>query len=314
MRELSGCRPDVRARGRTERLAAAAEAQWGVVSRRQFENLGISESTIARWLEERRIARLFPRVYAVGHRVLRDEGRLTAALLYAGDPGGLSHLTAAWWWGLIEPEPPRIHVSAAGDVASRAEVVVHHPRRLDLTSHRGIAVTTVARTLLDSAAQLSFSRLRRAVAEAEFRRLVVLEDVVRVLGRGRPGSAALRSALAAHYPELALTRSVLEERFLALCEAHGIRRPEVNVKVCGLMVDALWRRERVVVELDGHAAHATAVGVERDRGRDLVLRAAGYTVLRYTWSQVTRQGTGVARDVRDHLAAELSGRTPGRRA
>jgi len=110
-------------------------------------------------------------------------------------------------------------------------------------------------------------------------------------------------ALARHRPELARTLSVLEERFLALCERGDMPIPEVNVRMCGLMVDALWRRERLIVELDGHAGHSTVAAMERDRGRELTLRGAGYLVLRYTWRQVTQQPERVAAELRAALAA-----------
>ena len=122
-----------------------------------------------------------------------------------------------------------------------------------------------------------------------------LDEVERVLGRGRRGSAALRDAIEAHQPQLARTRSVLEERFLRLCETHSITPPEVNARVAGLTVDALWRAQRIVVELDGVASHATPAGMEEDRRRDLRLRRAGYTVHRYTWQQLKdRPGLVVA--------------------
>ncbi|CAN5693670.1 hypothetical protein BH24ACT25_BH24ACT25_13160 [soil metagenome] len=141
-----------------------------------------------------------------------------------------------------------------------------------------------------------------ALAEAEYRRLITLDAIEREARRGVPGSAALRSALVRHRPQLALTRSVLEERFLALCEAERLPLPEVNATVCGLMVDALWKEPDVVVELDGHAAHATSTAIERDRRRELRLRAAGYLVLRYTWQQITEQPELVAADLRAALA------------
>jgi hypothetical protein len=310
MPELSGFSPDVRARTRTEGLAALVERQFGVVHRTQLERLGVSGTTVSRWLADHRLVRLYPGVFAFGHAVLRDEGRMQAALLHAGPGSALSHLTGAWWWGLVEDEPPVIHVSAPGDVASVRGLAVHHPRRLEVIRHRGLRVTPVAETILGAAGQVKFGALRRMLAEAEFQRLATLGEMERVLGRGRPGSAALRRAVLLHQPKLALTRSVLEERFLSLCERYEIPLPELNVYVCGLLVDALWRSERVVVELDGHRAHGLPSRMERDRERDLTLRRAGFAVLRYTWAQVTRRPAAVAGD----LNRELSAFAPARRA
>jgi len=182
------------------------------------------------------------------------------------------------------------------------DVVVHGRRRLERVWHARLPVTSVAQTLLDLATDAPTETLRRALAEAEYRRLVDLGAVEAIGGRGVPGSAALRSVLVRHRPQLALTRSVLEERFLALCEAEGLPLPQVNATVCGLMVDAFWAEQGVIVELDGHAAHATPAAIERDRRRELRLRAAGYLVFRYTWQQITEQPELVAADLRAALA------------
>jgi hypothetical protein len=158
-------------------------------------------------------------------------------------------------------------------------------------------VTTVPRTLLDLARTAPFSTLRGAVAEAEYLGLAQLNEIEASLKRGQPGSAALRAALRQHLPELARTRSTLEVRFLELCEVFGIPIPEVNANVCGCEVDALWRDGRLVVELDGRAAHEAPAAVARDRQRELALREAGFRVLRYSWQQVTEQPARVAADV-----------------
>jgi very-short-patch-repair endonuclease len=142
--------------------------------------------------------------------------------------------------------------------------------------------------------------LRRALAEAEYRRLVTLTEVDAVLGRGKPGSTALRAALECHLPQLARTRSRMEERFVLLCERHSLTPPAVNARVAGWTVDAVWFDRRIAVELDSHAAHGTPAAMEEDRRRDLELRAAGYTVLRYTWRQVTDEQDLVIADLRRH--------------
>jgi hypothetical protein len=85
--------------------------------------------------------------------------------------------------------------------------------------------------------------------------------------------------LAGHLSALAETRSVLEQRFLVLCEGAGLPVPEVNPTIAGIEVDALWREQRLVVELDGHQAHSYPAAAERDRDRELRLRSSGYRVL-----------------------------------
>lgn len=304
MAELPRLTPTPRARDAAVQVARLAERQWGIVTRMQLQQCGLSGTGVSRWVHDGRLHRVHPGVYAVGHRALGVEGRLAAALFYAGPGAMLSHVTAAWWWQLLRAEPRRIHVSTPGRRRSLPEVSVHHPRRLDRTSRRRLPVTTVPRTLLDVAAVVPFDELRRALAEAEYRRLLSVDEVEAVLGRGHPGSAALRFALTRHRPQFARTLSVLEERFLALCEASGIPLPEVNVKVRGRMIDALWRRQRVIVELDGHAAHATPAAIERDRHRELALRASGHLVLRYTWRQITEHPERVAADLRGALTGE----------
>jgi very-short-patch-repair endonuclease len=77
--------------------------------------------------------------------------------------------------------------------------------------------------------------------------------------------------------------------------------PEVNVRLAGWMVDALWPEQRVVVELDGHQNHRSPAQIERDRRKDLELRAAGFIVLRYTWTQVIQQPGLVIADLRAAL-------------
>ena len=163
-------------------------------------------------------------------------------------------------------------------------------------------VTSVARTLVDLAAMLPHAQLRRALAEADHLRLLDPNELTAVLRSGQPGGRALGRALARHLPTLAETRSVLEQRFLVLCEGADLPLPEVNASVVGLEVDALWREQRLVVEVDGHQAHAYPAAAERDRDRELRLRSSGYRVLRYTWRQVTERPEAVIGELRRELA------------
>jgi very-short-patch-repair endonuclease len=109
-------------------------------------------------------------------------------------------------------------------------------------------------------------------------------------------AACTRSArvLSEHRAGTTRTQSELEERFLEMCDAHGLPRPEVNAVVAGYEVDFVWRNARLIVETDGHAAQGTRRAFERDRLRDLELTAAGWRVVRLTYARLSREPAAVA--------------------
>lgn len=231
-------------------------------------------------------------VYAVGH--VHDDPlvRRMACVLACGDGAVLSHLSALAHWALRPTSAARVHVTVPGPSgrARRRRMVVHRSIALpadEVTSHRHIPVTTVARTLLDSAALLHPAALSRAVERSEIDRRFDLSAIERTLALHPTHRGAQRLAAAiALYRDDELTRSELEHHMLALCDAHAVARPLVNHIVEGEEVDFLWRDQRLIVESDGRRTHLTRAAFERDRARDAKLTVAGYRVVRFTHRQI----------------------------
>jgi hypothetical protein len=293
--------PTPRSENAKKRVSRVSARQFGRISRRQLDRLEVSNGLVGRWVAESYLHRVLPGVYGVGHLAASFEADLAAALLYAGPGAALSHATATWWLKLSERRPITIDVTTPRRVASLDGIRVHDRRARARSWVRDLPATTVAETLLDVGAEAGIDELRYLVAQAEYRRLLNLDEIAGALGSGRRGSRKLRKALSRHLPALARARSVLEIDFILFCERHRLPLPEVNVVVEGVRVDALWRSARVVVELDGRDGHAAPAQLERDRRRDLLLRGAGYTVLRYTWSQIQFDAAAVASDLRQAL-------------
>jgi hypothetical protein len=291
-------RTDSRNRNAKARVAALAGRQFGRV---RGDQLGVGRTTIARWVADGYLHREFPGVYAVGHAASTTESKLAAAVLYAGHGAMLSHGTAAWWWGLLNHPPPLIHVSTPTRRKSRDRIRVHDRRQLARVRRNGLPVTTVDQTLLDFAVDAERGLLRFALANADYHGLLWLPALQMICRSGVPGSARLNSALAVHRPELAHTRSEIERLLVELCERHDLPLPTLNVYRHGWLVDATWDEQRLIVELDGHKGHRTKAQLESDHQRDLELRAAGYTILRYTWRQLTETPDAVALDIARYL-------------
>lgn len=173
----------------------------------------------------------------------------------------------------------------------------------------GIPVTSVSRTLFDLAAVVDRQRLERGMNEAEVRRLTSRLSLPDLLDRypGRRGNAVLRDILRAENALSGVTRQELEARFSALLDARRLPRPRHNADIAMrgrfFEFDCLWREQRVIVELDGRAAHGTWRAFETDRARDRIFLAEGWSVMRVTWRQLRDEPSAVASDLRRLLAA-----------
>jgi hypothetical protein len=295
-------------------VARLAARQHGVVSRPQLIALGASDAAIAWGVRSSSLHRVHQGVYAVGYEAGTIESRWMAAVLACGPDAALSHLDAAALWKINDALGPRVHVLTRRN--QRCEGLwVHRARRRhpdDLTTHQGIPVTTVARTLVDLTELVGHDRILRAMREAEYLGLLD-HDLLNAAvdrARGRRNVRALRSALAAHRPGQ-IVRGELEHRFLELIRGAGIREPETNAKIKTARrtytVDCLWRAEGVAVELDGRAAHIRATAFERDRERDAALSGMGLRPVRFTWQRVTAAGDEVIADLTAMLTTQPGG-------
>ncbi len=279
------------------KLRMLAERQAGRVAWWQVKALGIANQTIVRWADGGYLHPVLPRVYAVGHRAPSVEADLWAAVLYAGPGAMLSHATALWWRRLLDKQPWPLQVSTPRRCQSLRGIRVYGRRAHERIPHKGLPTTSIEQALLDYAAVAPPERLRYALANADYHKVLDIPALQVIAGNRRTGSTNLRNAIRRHEPKLARTRSPLERLFLPLCERIGIPLPEVNVYIEGVLVDAVWHDRKLVVELDGENNHSSWNQIQNDRSKELILRRAAFDVVRYGTRQLEEEAALVEADV-----------------
>jgi very-short-patch-repair endonuclease len=293
--------------GKDARLAALAARQHGVVSAAQAIAVLGSRDMVEHRLRTGRLFRVHRGVYAVGLPRLTREGRWMAAVLAGGEGAALSHRAALSLLAFRPPFAgvPDVTVPGRGGRCRRRGVVIHRSGVLgpdDITEEDGIPVTTPAWTLVDAAGVLGPVQLARALEAADKRGLFDLVAIRAEIER-RPsarGTAMLRRLLADQAAS-SLTASDAEALLLELCRRHGIPLPATNVPIGPYVVDALWRRERLALEVDGEH-HETKAASRRDRQRDRYLLSRGWRPARVTVEELEREPDKVVRDLRALLA------------
>ena len=222
-----------------------------------------------------------------------------AAVLACGPGAVLSHRAAAALWGIRGGG--RIEVTVPRGRRPRPGIRLHWANLPadEVTTHHGIPVTTIARTLFDLSAVVQRDELRSAMRQAEQLRLTDQLGLGPLIDRypRKPGIPILRAIFEEAQRGLNFVRSEFEEHFQAFLLNAGFPRPLTNVRIEGIEVDCAWPEQRVIVELDGRSTHDTPAAFEEDRARDRRLEAAGWRVIRVTWRQL--------HDTPDELEADL---------
>jgi very-short-patch-repair endonuclease len=276
------------------RVADLARRQHGVVSTTQCLALGMTRRQIDRRLAAQRWFRIHRGVYATGPAPLSHPGRYLAATLAAGRGAVLSHRSAASLWDLQPDHHTATHVTSTRKLQRRSGTAPHWTRRLrpdETATRRGVPVTALERTVIDLAELATPEELEEAIRAAERIHGLDRASVDPVIGRRGAGKLLARPR---HH-----TRGHLEKVFLRVLDEEGFERPDMNVDHDEYVLDALWAEQRLVLEIDDYETHHTRDALDADRARDRVLTIDGFTAVRITHTDLTRDRTRLAA----HLAA-----------
>jgi very-short-patch-repair endonuclease len=286
---------------------ARCAAQHGLITRSQFADCGFSPSTFDRWCRTGRLRLLHPGVAAVPSSPSTLARAALAAVLAAGRAAVASHATALALRGIDAPAAGRPHVTVPARTGRRIPgVVVHVTRRgrpTGIVRVDGVPCTSVPRSLLDLGQVAGDDDVLAALAcsvregHTTVARIAGLLD--RERRRGRPGVTRLDRVLARFAPEIGMPESLLEATLATLLQRSGLPVGRAQVRIGPYRVDRLLPG-KVVVEVDGAAAHRHRF--EADRRRDADLAALGYLVLRFTWRQIVDEPEWVVSRIRAALA------------
>lgn len=257
-------------------IADVAASQRGHVARRQLLDLGLGAEAIKYRIRSGRLLTVYPGVYAVGHRRPHPVDRCMAAVLACGPGAILSHGSAASLWGFFKHWDEPFEVTVARD-RRPTDILVHRCQLApaDKKRHLGVPVTSPARTVLDVAPRLR--NLPRLVNDALLSPWLTQDQLAEAITRHPRGGHVSQILFGAP----SITRSALEDKFVAWCQRFGFH-PEINAMVDGREVDAFFRAEGVIIELDGYDFHKDRGTFERDREKDAIAAAGGLITVRIT--------------------------------
>ncbi|MFP5256013.1 MAG: DUF559 domain-containing protein [Acidimicrobiia bacterium] len=292
-------------------LDQTARSQHGLVTSQQAVKI-LGPHRKAKWVGRRQLALVQPGVFRLAGVPETWHQSLMATALAAD--GVVSHRSAAEMWGLIQPAGyVEVSIPPNRTPHLRPPAVAHRIKDLhpELAVERaGLRITDPVRTVIDLGLVLSKREVGDALSRGLSIGLLTVTEVERLrdaLGRpGRNGTGVVRHILEARSLQSGTEESLLERRFLDLARRAGLPAPVVQYEVWDsgrfvARIDAAYPSLKIAIEVDGYAPHSSPEAFQRDRTRQNRLVALGWTVLRFTWDDVVRRPTEVARIIEEAI-------------
>ncbi|WP_328809667.1 type IV toxin-antitoxin system AbiEi family antitoxin domain-containing protein [Rhodococcus sp. NBC_00294] len=274
-----------------DRLLAA---QDGVVTSAHARAAGLSSDALERRVRSGRWRRVSPGVYVALDRPFTDTARVRCAV-WSTTSGVLTGTSAAFWLGLTTHLPPLVEVTVPLTASGRPAPGVRLRRRTldaaDIVEVRRVRVSGLALTVLEASVVLG-----QEVMDRQLQRHATLLGLRRAQdrNRGRHGSTKAERLLRAAESG---ARSEAERLVVRLLTVSGLRGWVVNHPFGGYVLDIAFPLQRLAIEIDGWAFHSDTAAFQRDRIRQNVL-SASWTVLRYTWRDLTERPGDVIAEIR----------------
>jgi very-short-patch-repair endonuclease len=262
-----------------QRLLAAE----GVIARRDHPEL---DTTLRYLLRRGELARVLPGIYAAADRAASLQTRVRALSRFDPDAilvGAVAARLSFWPELRVEAIECAVRHSRAtqtGYCFTRR----HIPAEL-VVNRSGLRYTTPALTALDLCETVGGDAIDQALRT----RATTIAQLYRALELtgGRKGNRTRRQLLLESRAE---PWSKAERMFHRLLRDAGITRWRANRPVVlddsTFYVDILFRRLKLVIEIDGRLYHTGAEVFETDRWRQNLLGLNGWFVLRFTWTMI----------------------------
>jgi hypothetical protein len=294
-------------------MASLLSRQFGVLSRRQAESLGLSTAALRyRSQPGRSWQQILPGVYLTVTGTPTADQLDMAALLYAGNCSVITGLSALRRYdvamGRSATNTVDVLVPATCSRVSRSYVRLHRTRRLPsrAAADQAIRFAMVARAVTDAALMTSELRDMRAIVAAGIQRGRCTPGEIAVeLGESRlANSRMLRSVLA---EVTAGIMSPAEGDLMDLIRTFRLPEPLYNPRLYADTEylgrpDAWWEAVGVAAEVDSREYHFYQEDWERTMSRHDRLEAAGIRVLHITPRQIRARPEWVAGLIRRALS------------
>lgn len=256
-----------------------------------------------------------PGVYRLGADPTGWLEKLDAAVSAAGPSALVSHRAAFALWGLEGIDAQLVEITVPYECGPVPSGVIRHRTRREMAREivSGLPVTSVPRTLLDSAQYLPPMVVAKGVDSALRRELTSLvrlwETAEREGGRGVRGAGKYRWAVA-EIEDNGTTGSPAEVEILLALRKKGLPEPVPQYEIITpsgrrYFVDFGWPDLRKGVEVDGLDAHSSSENLERDLIRQNDLMDAGIELRRFTARQVRRSTDQVVAEIRRFLLTDV---------